>query len=297
MKLGVVILNYNDAIRAEKLALKVCGFSVVEKVVIVDNCSIDNSREYLLPMHEKMEVIYSDKNGGFSYGNNFGAKYMVEKYNPEYILFCNPDTDFLESNILSCIEILKSNPVYGLASTRMLNIGDGKQEWYYLYPKLGTYWQDILLPTVFISLLNRFKKKKTMLDNELPCIQEVATVRGSWMLYKCKALIDVGYFDDNVFMYWEESIMGCRLMEKGYKTVVLNDLYYTHNHPSNNDQNKKYIARKLKCESLLYYWRTYRKMGKLKEALMCTIIRVSLMEWKTTYNVQEKIKQFKETSK
>ena len=91
MKSSMVILNYMDKNRALELSRRCITFSCIDKVVIVDNCSPDDSYSWLKQENDdvNIEIIKSEKNGGFSYGNNYCAKYLIKKYNPKYILFAN----------------------------------------------------------------------------------------------------------------------------------------------------------------------------------------------------------------
>ena len=62
--------------------------------IVVDNRSKNESESILNDKyHEnsKVDFIVSDINGGYSYGNNYGAKYALNKYNSEYIIVANPD--------------------------------------------------------------------------------------------------------------------------------------------------------------------------------------------------------------
>ena len=138
----MAILNYNDADRAKTLALKCAQYDIVEKVVIVDNRSTDNSMDVLNQIHDsRIDILQSDKNGGFSYGNNILGKYICRKYNPEYLLYANTDTLFEENNIQQCIKAMLCRLDLGLVSTRMKG-PDGKEQlaaW-----KYSTYTDHLL---------------------------------------------------------------------------------------------------------------------------------------------------------
>ena len=57
MKCNLVILNYNDSYRAFELAKKTINFNNIDRVVIVDNKSTDNSLEYLKERVQKSDKI------------------------------------------------------------------------------------------------------------------------------------------------------------------------------------------------------------------------------------------------
>lgn len=52
----------------------------VRHILVVDNFSTDNSVQLLSDIiSEKVEVIVSNKNGGYGAGNNYGIKYLIDK--------------------------------------------------------------------------------------------------------------------------------------------------------------------------------------------------------------------------
>ena len=76
LDLGIVIVNWNT-----KELLRRCLQTVLAstgdftfKVVLVDNASTDGSADMVKNEFPSVEVIASQTNGGFSYGNNLGLK-------------------------------------------------------------------------------------------------------------------------------------------------------------------------------------------------------------------------------
>ena len=60
MKAGFLILNYNSWELSKNLALKVSQYHYINKIVIVDNCSSDDSYQILKTMdNQKIDVIQS----------------------------------------------------------------------------------------------------------------------------------------------------------------------------------------------------------------------------------------------
>lgn len=77
---GFIILNYNSANLTIKLAKKLESFEGV-KICIVDNCSTDDSMDTLKQEYftDRVVLVKSLKNGGYSYENNYRYNKMVEK--------------------------------------------------------------------------------------------------------------------------------------------------------------------------------------------------------------------------
>lgn len=273
MQCGMVILNYKDSIRTQILAQRCANFKIVDKIIIVDNCSKDGSYEKLSEIkNEKVEVIESDKNGGFSYGNNIGARYLIEHWNPEYIFFANPDTSFPEKNLLACMEALKNNRKLGLVSTRMIGPDDKEQTSYYSFPTYKSLINDYFILGRKRTFLAR---KKTM--NYSGLIKSVDIVRGSFQFFRASALKEVDYFDENTFLYYEEAIISQRLKNKGYMVALLTDIQYVHDHLEEKTNNVVQSTKRM-YDSEIYYAKTYMGISGLKLMVLKLLAKFSVFE-------------------
>lgn len=284
MKCAMVILNYRDSERAKKLAEKCSEYETVEKIVIVDNDSQDGSYDFLQKIaNNKIEVLKAEKNGGFSAGNNVGAKYVFKKYNPEYIFFANTDTSFPEENIISCMEVLQQNQDLGLVSTRMLGPDGKEQNSTYEAQTYKTYIKSMFWINRKKNY-NRFSKGRTFTDK----VERVDIVRGSFMFFRMKALKEADFFDEHTFLYCEETIISERLKRVGYKVGLLTDLFYIHDHWETNS-NPSATATKRLYESKYYVAVHYWGIGKIKQLFFRLCIGYSIGEaW-----VVEKLKGLK----
>ena len=115
MKCGIVILNYNEYTLTAELLAGIKDFPEIDNIVVVDNASSDDSYSRLKKYESpKISVIQSGRNGGYSFENNAGAKYLIEKFHPDIIGIANPDVKF-DGHLVSRIkEIFAANPDYAL---------------------------------------------------------------------------------------------------------------------------------------------------------------------------------------
>lgn len=273
MKCAMVILNYNDGKRATELADTCSKFAAIEKIVIVDNKSTDNSVNYFQEINNsKIDLVFAKDNRGFARGNNIGAKFLVEKYSPNYILFANTDTIFNENDIYACLEILTSNKNIGLVSMRIKDINGNEERaaW-----NFKPYWKYLLF-NFWIYRRFTYKNDQCFYNDESK-VEFVDMVRGSFMLFSAKALINADYFDEGTFLYYEEECISCRLKQHGYQVAIATNHFYIHNHitlpNSNHKKNKKVMN-----ESLIYFLNAYYNIGKLKTMIFKMAIRISDIE-------------------
>ena len=218
-KLAVVILNYNDATTTIKLLSKIERYNLINRIVIVDNCSMDNSLHILSAYsNSKVDVVRSDKNGGYGYGNNFGIRYLNEKYKPSHILICNPDIDIEEDVLRRMLNTFNADPQIAVVAPFMLN-RDGRKE-------PGCAWR---LPTkyeyIFSAdlIIGHFLSPTHYpnLDSLTETLKEVDCVAGSLLMVDTAKMLQHGMYDENIFLFGEETTIGSKFKKAGLKTVLL----------------------------------------------------------------------------
>ena len=119
MKTGIVILNYNDFETTKEILDRIKEFNILDKVILVDNNSTDDSYNKLKKYESnKIVVINSGVNKGYSYGNNIGVKALINE-NIDNIIISNPDIIFQEEDIIKLINRLEDENVAIIAPTVM----------------------------------------------------------------------------------------------------------------------------------------------------------------------------------
>ena len=120
MKINCVILNYNDAGTVENLVRRIKDYRCVDRIVVVDNASTDDSwqrlQELAASAGNKVTVIHAEKNGGYGAGNNLGIRYAVERNKATHVLIANPDVFFTESCVLRLARIFQKHPEAGIVT-------------------------------------------------------------------------------------------------------------------------------------------------------------------------------------
>ena len=275
------VLNYNDSRRALELAERCINFKSIDKVIIVDNKSTDDSVLFLSKhMIPNLELILASENRGFAAGNNIGAKYAKEKYNPTYILFANTDTIFEEKDVEACFYMHNKNKELGLLSMRIKspNGVEEKSAWHFKH-----FFEYVLFN---FMIYRHFTYKNGVYKKFKDEFQYVDIVRGSFMMFKMQALNDADYFDEGTFLYYEEEIIAFRLKKIGYKVGLLNNYFYIHNHISSNSSNIWFVKKHMDA-SLRYFLINYYNIGNFKTNVFDFSTKISNFE---TF-IKEKIKR------
>lgn len=258
--IGMVIVNYNDYETTKRLLDNVKDYKVLKEIVVVDNKSTDNSLEELRKLkNKKITIIDSGKNKGYSYALNVGCKYLIDKYKSLNIVISNSDI-IIESEL--DIKDLNSyistkNVIVGPTIIQGNDLNRGF--------KIPSPWQDIKQNIVFFGK-RVLAKELSYPDNYYhKDISKVDTVSGCFFMISSKHLEDMGYFDENVFLYYEENIMGIKTKKLGKNIIVCNNVDVIHDHSVSIDKSlkriKKYDILKTSQE---YFEKKYNGANKIE---------------------------------
>lgn len=259
---GIVILNWNTS-----ALLKRCLETVYASegdftyhVVVVDNNSPDDSAEMVRRDFPQAELIVSETNGGYSYGNNLGLRalgYKEQGRAPDasrYAVLLNPDTEVPPNALYDMMAFMDSRPEIGAAGPKLI-LPDGS---------LDKACRRSF-PTPLVSLYH-FSGLGKLFPNSprfarynmsyLPVDQEaeVDSVVGAYMQVRREALEAVGLLDERFFMYGEDLDWAYRIKSVGWSVVY---------HPQVVVKHVKRAASRQSQRAQMEFWRAmllfYRK--------------------------------------
>lgn len=267
MKLNCVILNYNDAGTVEKLVRLIHDYRVVEQIVVVDNASTDDSMERLKELQDHMvDVIRADKNGGYGAGNNLGVRFARENRQATHVLIANPDVEFSEDCLMKMLRIFENHPDAGVVTAVMQDAQYGSQRngW----PLRGFVRELLSMGPVSRRLAKRFLEYPDPYFRDRKAVF-VDAVHGSMLMVDADKFLECGGYDEGIFLYQEEAVLGQRMRTCGYRTILLLNCSYRHEHSvSIHKSHESQMARqRLREKSTLYYMKKYLSINPLQEQL------------------------------
>ena len=279
----MVVLNYNDSETTIRFLKKTRDYSVLDKIIVVDNCSTDGSYERLFEFKsEKVDVVRTEKNEGYASGNNYGIKYAEKCYNPQKIVISNPDIEVSEESIRKICGYLDAHGDVAAATGLIYNEA-GQVVSNYAW-KLPTYSSILLDCFLLLSLFCR-KVLNMGMRYQKPTVETdkiifVDVLPGCFFVIKGEKMASVGYFDERTFLYSEESILAFKLKERGYRQVVLCDEPITHYGGVSVNKSIKSWRRKSKIleSSRKVYLRNYLKVSELKVHLFVLLFNLGKYE-------------------
>lgn len=183
------------------------------EIIVVDNCSADNSVGYLQPKFPATRFISNPENMGFAKGCNTGLKAASGKY----ILFLNPDTLVPEDCFQKCIAFFESHADAGALGVKMLD-GRGK----FLKESKRSFPSPMTSLYKLFGLSKIFPRSPVFSKYHLGHLKEnenheVDVLAGAFMMIKKEVLDKVGSFDETFFMYGEDVDLSYRVQKANYK--------------------------------------------------------------------------------
>lgn len=221
-KLAIIVLNYNGRKLLEKCLpslLKQVEKSRGVKVILVDNGSQDQSREYLEDLkikNQKLSLIFSSKNLGFCQGNNLGIDWAL-KNNFDYLMLLNNDVLIKDCFWEPMIKFLEKNREVGILGPKIYFApGHETNKEQYQKKDLGrVFW----FAGGVIDWKNAygFHRGVDQIDQgQYDLVQETDFVSGCCLLAR-KKVWQENLLDKKYFLYLEDLDFCLRAKKKGWK--------------------------------------------------------------------------------
>ena len=234
MKILAVIVNYKtpdmtlDAISA---CLRELAHYPDARVSVVDNDSRDGSYDKLRSAvadagwSDRVEVVESDHNGGFAYGNNFAIRPALERADkPDYVYLLNsdafPDTGCIER----LVEFLDAHPEAGIAGSYVHGPEPVPHKTAFRFP---TPWSE-LESTLGLGIVSKLLDRHLVALPMPEATQQVDWTAAASMLVRREMLDQIGLMDDGYFLYFEETDFCLRARRAGWSCWYVVESSVTH---------------------------------------------------------------------
>lgn len=224
MDVSIIIVNYNtiallvEAI--ESIFKKSKGFNF--EIIVVDNNSTDSSKQILFEKYGN-SVIYValPENVGFGRANNEGLRIAKGRN----ILFLNPDIELQNNAIKILSDYLDEHSDVGVVGGNLFSEeGNPTLSFSRILPSIWSEFDEFWLKGMFLRVLYG----RNLTFNYLRRPLKVGYVCGADMMVPMKVLKEVGFFDPEFFMYFEETELSYRISHKRYKIMNIPDAKITH---------------------------------------------------------------------
>ncbi len=188
------------------------------RAIVVDNASGDLPEiEQAVARHgwgSWVSLVAAPRNGGFAYGNNLGIAHARASCAPSYVYLLNPDAQVRPHAVEILVRFLETHPAIGIAGSGFDNL-DGS-DWPIAF-RFPTLWSE-LDQGLGIGLITRMLQRWVVARRMSRVTQRIDWVCGASMLIRPAVLDAIGGFDENYFLYYEETDFCRRALQAGFET-------------------------------------------------------------------------------
>jgi GT2 family glycosyltransferase len=220
------------------------------RVVVVDNASRD------APAIAKaieangwsswVSLVTAPKNGGFAYGNNLAIQRAQADWRPNYFHLLNPDTLVRKGAIAALVKFLETHPTVGIAGSSFENRDGSAWPIAFRFPSILSEIES----GVQFGLVSRLLRRWVVAVEMSPVAQAIDWVPGASMMIRPAVCDAIGGFDENYFLYFEETDFCLRAKRAGFSTWYVPESRVMHI----AGQSTKLTVRNAPLKRLPSYW-------------------------------------------
>lgn len=254
----VIIINYKTEDMIEDAINSFEEDEIDIHIVVLDNDTTESSYKVLQGMtNDRVELICSDTNLGYSGGVNYVAEYIKNKYkNFEYLFLFNPDAISTKNLVGNLCKVLSNNNNIAAVSPHILTM-DNK-----------SWFSGGMIDWEKCEILNNPEVEN---PNE---VRKVDIYNGCAVLIDAKKFFEVGMLENDLFIYYDEACLSMHFLEMGYQCFYHPDLLAYHYVPygiSSDSAIKTYYM----TRNHIFFFKKYSKK-KIFFSLYIDIFKILL---------------------
>ncbi len=254
-RITIITINYNT----EDLLKKLINCLLLQdykkwELIIVNNSKDNIEIEKVIKKFgdKRIHLTGTNKNLGYSRGNNLGFKYALDKKlidNDDVVLFTNEDIVIEDKKFLS--KALHNLDFYkcGFLGPKIIN-NDGS----YMFPHLKKtgYLKCLLHMGNNGKIDNFFGINRRLRKVSKPL--EVFLLNGACFFCRVSDFIEINMFDTNTFIYYEEELIFRRVYNERIKVIYDPEIIVFHEHSASVKKSFSILnKKKLVYDSELYF--------------------------------------------
>tara|TARA_B100000780_G_scaffold172637_1_gene120894 strand:+ start:3530 stop:4468 length:939 start_codon:yes stop_codon:yes gene_type:complete len=247
------------------------------EIIIIDNDKDSNIEKEILRINKSIKYFKMNENLGIARAVNFAFK----KINNKFILYLSADTIITDDNISRLKNIFNKYKNIGMVAPMHQNANGDYLGNYFCHPINRIIKRTISQKKIYSSL----SKIKPSGDFSVKCVW------GAPILIKSSLINKIGFFDNNYFMYFEDTDLCDRVVTSGHEIIETSDSYCTHYKAISSSNSLRYAYRTMTAFkfSELYYFSKYERKYVLRiylhlfDYLFRFVINIFLFNKKKVY--------------
>lgn len=190
------------------------------EIILFDNGSSDGSADLVIAEYPHVRLLQSPTNIGFAAGSNRAAA----SASGEILVFINPDTWVRQGWLESLLAPFQIDKMIGLTTSKILLMKEAE--------KINTCGNDIHLSG--ITLCRGVGLPRAAFDQP----DEVSAISGAAFAIRRDLFEELGGFDEDFFLYEEDSDLSWRARLAGYRCIYTPDSIVYHDYKLRFGQRK-----------------------------------------------------------
>jgi GT2 family glycosyltransferase len=281
-KVSVLILSYNGkALLEDSVSSYLANDYENFDVVVVDNGSTDNTKEYVEQNFPKAKLVRLEKNRGYSGGFNFGLDYAFNQNDSKYAIITNNDVKVDSKLITELVKVAETDEMIGFVTGKV-----------YYYDKPDTL-QTVGKKEDPVYWNGGHIGSKEVDKGQYEEVAERYFADDIYTLASKKMYDEIGAYDENFLFQSEEYDWQARAKEKGYKIMYTPGAKIWHKESMTigkqspfkaffDARNPMIVVLKYKSPDFFrkYFW-THFKRGVFKNSL----VRIKKLRIKTAWSI------------
>lgn len=244
-----LVLYKNDPTVLQQVLESFFKSSLSSSLLVIDN-SPTSKLAYLFKQYTDAEYYHMHgKNIGFSKGHNLA---LSKIHKSDYHIILNPDVYFDDKVIPELVDYLSQNLDIGLIQPKIHFPNGDLQYLCKRYPTVLALFARRFIPKPLSFLIKPYLDWYEMRDSGYNQIMDVPYLSGCFMLFCKKHLDEIGYFDENIFMYLEDADISLRMAQK-HRSVFYPHVRVFH-HWARGSHHSFYLT-VITIKSAIYFFR------------------------------------------
>ncbi len=270
--MDVVVVNYRTPEHLLR-CLASAPPALLRDVVVLDNCSGDDSARLVRKEFPEVRVIVTAANGGFG----AGVRAALEWSNSPHVLVLNADTELFPETADVLQKYLQDHPRCALAGPRILSPDGTLQPSAFPWPSPLDYLLSEM--RAFETLRRLGLRSRALLrlwDHDAP--RTVPWVLGCAFAVRRRAYDEVGGFDSGFPMYFEEADLCARLAAADWLIDFVPDAEVMHVGGASTDQHRLEMRVQL-YRSMARWYRLHRgssSLAGLRVAVLLSLLPLTV---------------------
>ncbi len=213
-RVGVVTVSYgsDDVIPGLLASVREAG-TLVADVIVADNKSDPHMKD--LVESAGVDYLPLAENGGYGSGANSAVAALAESI--DWVLICNPDIILEPGALAALIERGDSDEHIAAVGPMVLSPEGVVYPSARAIPSLRTGIGHALFGTIWPS--NPWTRGYRAENQEPTTPRDAGWLSGACLLVRRRVFVELGGFDTQYFMYFEDVDLGLRISRNGYRNV------------------------------------------------------------------------------